>query len=70
MESIKYVNSVVSFNSDEELEKRIKEWDSELMVIGNDYIPTQIIGFHLFKKVLFFNKLDGKSTTKILSSFL
>jgi D-beta-D-heptose 7-phosphate kinase/D-beta-D-heptose 1-phosphate adenosyltransferase len=70
MESIKYVNSVVSFNSDEELEKRIKEWDSELMVIGNDYISTQIIGFHLFKEVLFFNKLDGKSTTKILSSFL
>ena len=69
MESIKYVDSVVSFNSDKELEERIKEWDSELMVIGNDYIPTQIIGFHLFKEVLFFNKVDGKSTTKILSSF-
>jgi D-beta-D-heptose 7-phosphate kinase/D-beta-D-heptose 1-phosphate adenosyltransferase len=69
MESIKYVDSVVSFNSDKELEERIKEWDSELMVIGNDYIPTQIIGFQLFKEVLFFNKVDGKSTTKILSSF-
>lgn len=70
MESIKYVDSVVSFNSNEELENRIKEWDSEIMVIGNDYIPSQVIGFHLFKDVLFFNKVDGKSTTKILSSFL
>ena len=70
MKSIKYVDSVVSFNSNEELENRIKEWDSEIMVIGNDYIPSQIIGFHLFKDVLFFNKVDGKSTTKILSSFL
>lgn len=66
MESIKYVDSVVSFGSNEELETRIKEWDSNIMVIGDDYTYHEIIGAHLVEKVMFFDKIENKSTTKIL----
>lgn len=66
MESIKYVDSVVSFGSNQELETRIKEWDSDIMVIGDDYTYHEIIGAHLVERVMFFNKIKNKSTTKIL----
>jgi cytidyltransferase-like protein len=33
MKSIKYVDSVVSFSSNEELEKRIEEWDEYLLYL-------------------------------------
>jgi rfaE bifunctional protein nucleotidyltransferase chain/domain len=66
MESIKYVDSVVSFGSNEELEKCIKEWDTDVLVIGDDYKYHEIIGAHLVEKIFFFEKIEGKSTTKIL----
>ena len=37
IESIKYVDSVVGFGSDDELKQEIKKWGSTLMVIGSDY---------------------------------
>lgn len=67
MKSIRYVNSVVSFGSNKELEEKIKEWDSDIMVIGNDYKYHEIIGAHLVERVVFFNKIENKSTTKILN---
>jgi len=67
MKSIKYVDSVVSFSSNEELEKRIEEWDADIMVIGDDYKYHEIIGNHLVDKISFFDKIENKSTTKILN---
>jgi rfaE bifunctional protein nucleotidyltransferase chain/domain len=59
MQSIKYVDSVVSFGSNEELENCIKEWDADLMVIGNDYKYHEIIGAHLVEKIIFFDNLES-----------
>lgn len=67
MRSIKFVDSVVSFSSDEELEQRIKEYESDIMVIGNDYNYHEIIGSYLVNKILFFDKIKNKSTSKILN---
>lgn len=66
MNSIKFVNSVVSFATDDELIQRIKEWEPDIMVIGNDYKYHEIIGVEYVPKISFFNKVDGISTTKIL----
>jgi D-beta-D-heptose 7-phosphate kinase/D-beta-D-heptose 1-phosphate adenosyltransferase len=66
MKSIRYVDSVVSFGSNDELEKCIVDWDADIMVIGDDYKYHEIIGAHLVEKVFFFDKIDGKSTTNIL----
>jgi len=67
MKSIKYVDSVVSFGSNDELENRIKEWDADVMVIGDDYKYHEIVGAHLVQRISFFDKIEGKSTTKILN---
>ena len=67
MKSIKYVDSVVSFSSNKELEQRIQEWDADIMVIGDDYEYHEIIGNHLVNMISFFDKIKNKSTTKILN---
>lgn len=66
MESITYVNSVVGFGSDEELEDQIREWKPKYLIVGSDYKDKKVIGSHLVEQVLFFDKIDGFSTTNIL----
>jgi len=68
MNSIKYVNSSVSFSTDEELCNRIKEWEADIIIVGNDYKDKKVIGSHLVKEVIFFDKIDGYSSTKIIES--
>jgi cytidyltransferase-like protein len=68
MNSIKYVNSSVSFSTDEELCDRIKEWNTDVIIIGNDYKDKKVIGSHLVKEIIFFDKIDGYSSTKIIES--
>ena len=64
--AINGVDSVVSFDSDDELIERIKEWDPDIMVIGDDYKYHEIIGVEYVPKIEFFEKVEGLSTTKIL----
>ena len=64
--AINGVDSVVSFSSDDELIERIKEWDPDIMVIGDDYKYHEIIGVEYVPKIEFFEKVEGISTTKIL----
>ncbi|NBU82447.1 MAG: hypothetical protein EBS55_12440 [Flavobacteriaceae bacterium] len=64
--AIKGVESVVSFGSDTELIEKIKDWDPDIMVIGNDYKYHEIIGVEYVPKIEFFEKIEGISTTKIL----
>jgi len=66
LSSIRYVESVTFFNSDEELENRIKEYSPDIMVIGDDYNYENIIGVKYIPKIMFFNKIEGKSTSTIL----
>ena len=64
--AINGVDSVVSFDSDDELIERIKEWEPDIMVIGDDYKYHEIIGVEYVPKIEFFEKVEGLSTTKIL----
>jgi cytidyltransferase-like protein len=68
MNSIKYVNSSVSFSTDEELCDKISEWKTEIIIIGSDYKDKKVIGSHLVKEIIFFNKIDGYSSTKIIEN--
>jgi D-beta-D-heptose 7-phosphate kinase/D-beta-D-heptose 1-phosphate adenosyltransferase len=57
--SIKYIDSVVTFNSNEELVNAIKEYNPDLMVIGDDYSYHSIIGIEYIPEVRFFEKIPG-----------
>ena len=64
---VKYVTDVVTFGSNEELVESIRKYDPDLMVIGDDYNYHTIIGIEYIPQVKFFEKIPGKSTTKILN---
>lgn len=68
MSSIKFVDSVVSFSSDDELRSKIKEYGADVMVIGSDYKGKNIIGEEIFKNILYFERIPNKSTTEILEN--
>lgn len=65
--SIRFVDSVVSFDSDNTLISRIKEWEPDILVIGDDYQYHPIIGIEYVPQVMFFEKIKDKSSTNILN---
>jgi D-beta-D-heptose 7-phosphate kinase/D-beta-D-heptose 1-phosphate adenosyltransferase len=67
LNSIKFVDSVVSFSSDEELIFEIQKYETNIIVVGDDYIDKEIIGRNHSTKILYFTKIKNKSTSKILS---
>ena len=66
MRSIRFVDSVVAFDSDESLIEHIKQWRPDIMVIGDDYSYDQIVGKEFVPKIEYFKKVEGISTSKIL----
>ena len=64
---LKYVTDVVTFGSDDELIEQIKIYGPDIMVIGDDYKYESIIGREFIPEIKFFEKVPGKSTSKILS---
>lgn len=72
MQSIRYVNDVVVFDSALELLSAIKEYNPHYLVVGDDYSGREnlVIGSSYAKEVKIFNRLKDLSTTKILSHSL
>ena len=66
LNSIKYVDKVVLFNSDQELKKHLLDNKIQVMVIGSDWKGKTVIGEDLVEKIVFFDRLESYSTTKIL----
>jgi D-beta-D-heptose 7-phosphate kinase/D-beta-D-heptose 1-phosphate adenosyltransferase len=65
--SLKYVNDVKSFDSSDEMINLIKEWEPDYMIVGSDYKNKPVIGSEFAKNLLFFDRLEKHSTSKILS---
>lgn len=66
LSSIKYIDEVVSFGSDQELVDKLIESGAGLMVIGDDYSGKRIIGSDRVK-VQLFKRIPGKSSTRIIN---
>ena len=64
--SLRFVDDVVSFSTEEELIDQIKLYQPDIMVIGSDYKNRRIIGAEHVGKIVYFNRLDDISTTSIL----
>lgn len=65
--ALKSVKLVTSFDTDEELIEEIRRYAPDIMVIGEDYRNKHIIGSEFIPKIDFFQIVENKSTTKILS---
>ena len=70
LSNIHIINEVRSFDSDEELESLVKFYEPDIMVVGSDCKDKPVIGSKYAKKLEFFDRIDGYSTTKIIQSII
>ena len=66
LESIKYIDKVFIFNDREDLESLIKMSEPDIMVIGSDWKGKTVVGEQYTKNLVFFDRIEGYSTTNIL----
>jgi D-beta-D-heptose 7-phosphate kinase/D-beta-D-heptose 1-phosphate adenosyltransferase len=66
LESLKFVDEVVIFNTREELIKCVEEYHPDYMVIGDDYRDKIVYGSEHAEELIFYTKLPNYSTTNIL----
>lgn len=64
--SIKYIDELNHFGSDEELENLVKKYKPDIMMVGSDWIGKKVIGSQYAKYVRFFNRIGHYSTTNII----
>tara|TARA_R110002020_G_C15844225_1_gene735470 strand:- start:62 stop:478 length:417 start_codon:yes stop_codon:yes gene_type:complete len=67
LESIKYIDKVFIFNSREGLENKIEDILPDIMVIGSDWKGKTVVGEQYAKKLVFFDRIEGYSTTEIIN---
>ncbi len=70
LSSIEYVDNVVSFDSKEELEEICRIFQPDIRVIGSDWKDKEIVGSQYCKEIIFFDRIEGYSTTKTLQHLL
>jgi rfaE bifunctional protein nucleotidyltransferase chain/domain len=61
---LRSVNAVVCFDTDEELIELISKHDA--MVKGSDYIGKDIVGQEVCKEIIFFDLVEGYSTSETI----
>ena len=66
LESIRYVDKVIIFETDSELRGLINHIKPDCMVVGSDWKGKTVIGSEYSKSVSFFDRIGEYSTTKIL----
>ena len=64
--SNQYVDEVVIFNSADDLRNLIKTNDIHTMVVGEEYRNKEVVGSEHCPEVIFFTKIKGLSSTRIL----
>ena len=67
LEAIKYVDTVVTFGSDEQLNELIRFYNADTMVVGEEYKGRRIVGGECVKNIIFYPKQYGLSTTKLIN---
>jgi D-beta-D-heptose 7-phosphate kinase/D-beta-D-heptose 1-phosphate adenosyltransferase len=67
LRAIRYIDGIVTFSSTEELEAHIKHFNPDILLIGDDYKDKPIIGSQYAKKVVYFPRYGGLSSSKIIS---
>ena len=66
LEAIKYIDVVLEFNSDKELEALIELYNPDILIDGGDWRMDCGVGRHNAKETRFFNRIGGYSSTKII----
>ena len=66
LRAIKYIDGVVTFSSTDELEARIKQFSPDILLVGDDYVDKPVVGSQFAKKVVYFPRYGGLSSSNII----
>ncbi len=64
--SIKYVDKVTSFDTQEELSEKIRLENPDFIVVGSDYRNKKVVGSEHCREVRFYERHGDFSTSRIL----
>ena len=67
LRSIKYIDDVVAFSSEDTLIANIKRYSPDIILIGEDYIGKRVVGGEFAKEIIFFPRYGGLSSSKIIN---
>ena len=67
LRSIKYVDMIHSFGTDEELSNIIKDYLPRYMLIGDDYKDKEIVGSEWVKEIIYVPRYQGLSSSNIIN---
>lgn len=67
LKSLKFVDDVITFDTDTDLTDILYVYQPDVIVIGEEYKSKNIIGLEHAKRIDFFEKKNDVSTTKILN---
>jgi D-beta-D-heptose 7-phosphate kinase/D-beta-D-heptose 1-phosphate adenosyltransferase len=70
LESIRYIDEVIVFDSKEELQDIVKRIKPDIMMVGSDWKGKEVVGSDYAKEVRFFDRIGDYSTTKIVESII
>lgn len=70
MQSLKPVDTVSVFGTDEELINTIRSYSPDIMVKGSDWRGKTVIGQEFCGSVVFYERVNDESTTKIIQDFI
>ena len=65
LQSIKYIDKVIPFDTTKELRDTIKWYRPNIMVIGSDWKGKEVIGDMFADKLVFFDRVGEYSTTRL-----
>lgn len=66
LESIRYIDMVVTFGSNEELSDLIAMYSPDILLVGSDWKNRKVVGGTYAKKVCFLNRVGSYSTSDIV----
>ena len=70
LQNLKPVDIVLCFATDEDLRSLLSLGNYDIMVKGSDYRNKPIIGCDLVKEIIFYDRIDGYSTTKTIQNII
>jgi len=70
LESIRYIDRVEIFDTDNELIDGIKNFQPDIMIKGSDYRNKDILGQEFCKKIEFYERTEHSSTNIIQRSLI
>ena len=68
LQSLQCVDSVWIFSGEDELEEILTNYQPDIMVKGSDYRGQRIVGSHLCKEILFYERVPNYSTTQTIEN--